>query len=129
MTGDFQQCGKCDLQRLRSACPYAQSDQSLCKLLEYSMTVKLKTEHLLELLSLREAAQALLSLHLSKCHIVGIWKSLVAAHMFMNELTNCLTINHFGTLSCWSPRPVTKKASVTFLPSAWCCIFDKDTLS
>ena len=27
---DFQQCGMCDQQRLRSACAYAQSDQSLC---------------------------------------------------------------------------------------------------
>ena len=34
---------------LRSACAYTQSDQSLCKPLEYSMTVKLLTEHNLEL--------------------------------------------------------------------------------
>ena len=34
-----------DQQNLRSACAYAQSDQSLCKSLEYSMTVKLLTEH------------------------------------------------------------------------------------
>ena len=27
---DFQQCGMCDQQRLRPACAYAQSDQSLC---------------------------------------------------------------------------------------------------
>ena len=26
----FQQCGMCDQQSLRSACTYAQSDQSLC---------------------------------------------------------------------------------------------------
>ena len=30
MTWDFQQCGICDQQRLRPACAYAQSDQSLC---------------------------------------------------------------------------------------------------
>ena len=30
--------------------PYTQSDQSLCLLLEYSMTVKLLTEHHLEFL-------------------------------------------------------------------------------
>ena len=30
MTCDFQQCGMCDQQSLRSACAYAQSDQSLC---------------------------------------------------------------------------------------------------
>ena len=29
-TWDFQQCGMCDQQRLKSACAYAQSDQSLC---------------------------------------------------------------------------------------------------
>ena len=33
MTRDFQQCGMCDQQSLRSACAYAQSDQSLCLLL------------------------------------------------------------------------------------------------
>ena len=42
-----------DQQRLRSACAYAQSDQSLCKSLEYSMSVKLLTEHHLEFLSLK----------------------------------------------------------------------------
>ena len=35
------------------------------------MSVKLLTEHHLEFLSLTEAAPACLSLHLSKCHIVG----------------------------------------------------------
>ena len=35
------------------------------------MIAKLLTEHRLEFLSLKEAAEACLSLHLSKCHIVG----------------------------------------------------------
>ena len=35
------------------------------------MSVKLLTEHHLECLRLKEAVQARLSLHLSKCHIVG----------------------------------------------------------
>ena len=43
----------CEQQSLRSACAYAQSDQSLCKLLEYSMSVKLLTEHHLEFLSFK----------------------------------------------------------------------------
>ena len=43
----------CDQQRLRSACVYAQSDQSICLSLEYSLSVKLLTEHLLEALSLK----------------------------------------------------------------------------
>ena len=42
----------CDQQRLRSACAYAQSDQSLSKSLEYSMTAKLLTVKNLEFLSL-----------------------------------------------------------------------------
>ena len=61
----------CDQQSLRSVCAYAQSDQSLCKSLAYSMSVKLLTEHDLEFLRLKEDAQARLGLHLSKCHIVG----------------------------------------------------------
>ena len=43
----------CDQQRLRSACAYAQSDQSLCLSLEYSMTLMLLIEHHLEFLSLK----------------------------------------------------------------------------
>ena len=35
------------------------------------MSINLLTEHHLEFLSLTEAAQARLSLYLSKCHIVG----------------------------------------------------------
>ena len=54
---EFQQFGICHQQSLRSACEYAQSDQSLCLSLEYSMSVKLLTEHHLEFLSLKEAAQ------------------------------------------------------------------------
>ena len=42
-----------DQQSLRSACAYAQSDQSLCSSLEYSMSVKLLTEDLLGDLSLK----------------------------------------------------------------------------
>ena len=70
-TWDFQQWGMCVQQSLRSACAYRQSDQSFCLSLEYYMTVKLLTEHHLETLSLKMTAQARLSLHLSKCHIVG----------------------------------------------------------
>ena len=50
---DFQQSGICDQQRLRPACAYVQSDQSLYSSLDYSMSVKLLNEHLLEVLSLR----------------------------------------------------------------------------
>ena len=64
-------CGMCGQQSLRSACQFTQSDQSLCSSLEYSMSVKLLTDYHLEFLSLKEAAQARLSRHLSKCHIIG----------------------------------------------------------
>ena len=42
----------CDEQRLRTACGYAQSDQSLCKSLEDYMTINLLAEQHLEFLSL-----------------------------------------------------------------------------
>ena len=41
---DFRQCGKCDQKSLKSACAYAQSDQSFCLSLEHSMSAKLLTE-------------------------------------------------------------------------------------
>ena len=49
---------------------HAQSDQSLCLSLEYSMSVELLTEHHLEFLSLKNALQTRLSQHMSKYHIV-----------------------------------------------------------
>ena len=67
----------CDQQSLRSACAYAQSDQSLCPLLEYSMTVKLLTEHHLEFLSLKPGCTGLSEStlvkmsHCWKSHVVG----------------------------------------------------------
>ena len=61
----------CDQQSVRSACAYAQSDQSLCLTLEYSMTVKLLSTHHLEIISLKGGCTGSLSLHLSKYHIVG----------------------------------------------------------
>ena len=54
VTYDFQPCGLCDQQRLRPACAYAQTDQSLLPSLKHSMTVKLLTKHNLEFLSLKE---------------------------------------------------------------------------
>ena len=43
----------CDQQSLKLACAYSHSDQSPCLSLEYSMTVKLLTEHHLEFLRLK----------------------------------------------------------------------------
>ena len=49
----------CDQQSLRSACAYAQSYQSLCWSLEYSVSVQLLTEHHFEFLSLKEGCTGL----------------------------------------------------------------------
>ena len=61
----------CDQQSFRSACTYAQSDQSLCLSVEYSMIVKLLTEHHLEFLSLKGGCTGLSESTLVKYHIVG----------------------------------------------------------
>ena len=64
----------CDQQSLRSACAHAQSDQSL----EYSMIVKLLTEHHLEFLSLKGGCRG--SSESTHVKIPHCWKSHVAAH-------------------------------------------------
>ena len=61
----------CDQQSLRSACAYAQSDQSLSLSLEYSMSVKLLTELIWIFYAYKEAAEASPSLFMLKWHIVG----------------------------------------------------------
>ena len=69
-------------QSLRSACAYAQSDQSLCKSLEYSVSVKLLTEHHLEFLSLKGGCTGS-----SECTLIKMphcWKSHVTAQLFLS---------------------------------------------
>ena len=71
----------CDKLSLRSACAYPQSDQSLSYLLEYSMTVKLLTEHHLEFLNFKGGCTGS-----SESTIVKIpycWTSHVTAHMMI----------------------------------------------
>ena len=78
---NFQQCCMCDQQSLRSACTYAQSDQSLCSSLEYmySMIVKLLTEHHLECLGLKGGCRGSSeSTHVKMPHC---WKSHALAHL------------------------------------------------
>ena len=71
MARDFQQFGMSDQQSPRSACAYAQSDQSLCLSLECSMTVKLLTEHHLDFQSLTGGCTGSSESTLSKCQIGG----------------------------------------------------------
>ena len=78
---DFQQCGMCDQQSLRSACAYAQSDQSFCLSLEYSMSVKLPTEHHLKYLILKGGCTGSSKSPLVK--MLHCWKSRVTAQMAM----------------------------------------------
>ena len=81
---DFQQYGMCNQQQsLRSACAYAQSDQSLCWSHEYSMNIKLLTEQHLEFLSVKECCIGLSeSVHVKMPHC---WKSRVAAHFVLTD--------------------------------------------
>ena len=67
-----------DQQSLRSACAYVQSDQSLCKSLECSMTVKLLTEHHLEILSFKGGCTGSYESTLVK--MPHCWKSHAMAH-------------------------------------------------
>ena len=76
----------CDQQGLRSACAYEQSDQSLCKSLEYLMTVKLLTEQHLEFLSLKGGCTGLSESILVK--MLDGWKSHVTAQLLLYELTH-----------------------------------------
>ena len=71
----------CDQQSLRSACAYAQSDQSLSESLEYSMTVKLLTEHHLEFLSLKEGSTG--PSESSFVKMPHCWKSHAMAHLVL----------------------------------------------
>ena len=68
----------CDQQSLRSACAYSQSYQSLCWSLEYSMIVKLLTEHHMEFLSFTGGCTGSSESTLVK--MPHCWKSHVTAH-------------------------------------------------
>ena len=90
----------CDQQWLRSACAYAQSDQSLCWTLEYYMSVKLLTEHHLEFLNLKggyTGSSESTLVKMSHC-----WKSHAAAHI------------SYYSLTCHK-RPLKKKTKTWFL--------------
>ena len=71
----------CDQQSLRSACAYAQSDQSLCLWLEYPMSAKLLTEHHMRFLSLKVGCTGLSETSLAK--MPHCWKSRVTAQLYV----------------------------------------------
>ena len=94
----------CDQQRLRPACAYAQSDQSLFLSLEYSMTVKLLTLQHLEILSLKggftgSSESTLVIMHHCwkshvTAHIISLRQSLLASHLYINSLLQSLLASH-----------------------------------
>ena len=82
----YYKCGMCDQQSLRPACTYGQTDQSLCLLLKYSMSVKLLKEHYLEFLSLKGGGTGSSESTLVK--MPHCWKSHVTAHEPRHEIFN-----------------------------------------
>ena len=77
----------CATSRLRPACAYTQSDQSLCWSLEYYTSIKLLTEHLLEFLSLKGCCtDSSQSAHVKMPHC---WKAHVTAKIFFQGGTEC----------------------------------------
>ena len=86
----------CDQQSLRSACAYAQSDQSLCLSLEYPMSVKLLTEHHLAFLSLKGGCRgASESTHVKMLHC---WKSHTTIHFAHNATEDSRKILLFALI-------------------------------
>ena len=74
-----------DQQSLRPACVYAQSGQSLCWSIEYSINIKLLTEHHLEFFSLTGGCQGSSeSTHVKMPHC---WKSHVTAQIYFSVFT------------------------------------------
>ena len=80
----------CDQQKLRPACAYAQTDQSLCSSLEYSMTLRPLTEHHLEVLSQKGGCPGLSESTLVK--MPHCWKSHVTAHFCFQVYNQYLEI-------------------------------------
>ena len=91
----------CDQQSLRSACAYAQSDQSLCWLLEYSMSVKLLTEHHLEFLSVKGDCTGSSESTLVK--MPHCWKSHVTAQFIFFYYKIMIIINLFCNCAVAGP--------------------------
>ena len=86
----------CDQQRLRPACAYAQSDQSLCQSLEYSMIVKQLTEHHLEFLSFKGGCTGSSESTLAK--MPHCWKSHATAQFLSTVYQSAHTARQYITV-------------------------------
>ena len=91
----------CNQQSLRSACAYAQSDQSHCWSLEYTMSVKLLTEHYLEFLSLKRGCTGSSESTLVK--MPRCWKSHVVAQICLLIQCTCIKYPTYVTRSNEDP--------------------------
>ena len=91
----------CNQQSLRSACAYTQSDQSLCKSVEYSISVKLLTEHHLEFVSLKVGCTGSSESTLVK--MPHCWKSYVAAQIkFSIQMKDCNDSPRIAKQKLWA---------------------------
>ena len=102
-----------DQQSLRSACAYAQSDQSLCKSLEYSISVRLLTEHNLEFLSLKRASTGSSESTLVK--MSHRWKLHVAAHLCFVFCHNVLSLPCSLVVTRWERADLLALLYVMFM--------------
>ena len=106
----------CDQKSLRPACAYTQTDERLYLSFKYFISVKLFTKHYLEFLSLTggTAAKAGLSLHLSKCHIVGNHTSWLKCILFIAVSLFCLVLMNKHEVTCLINRGSYMSAHVLF---------------
>ena len=103
----------CDQQSLRSACAYAQSDQRLCKSLEYAMSVKLFTEHNFEFLILKwgctgSSESTLVKMLIVRNHVPWLISSGSALYAMLITVLKYLIWKFFSiiTLICEMKHPM-----------------------
>ena len=113
----------CDQQSLRSACANAQSDQSLCKSLEYSVIVKLLTEHHLEFLSFKGGCTGSYESTLVK--MPHCWKSHIVVQMLKLMNMKILTILPPNFLLIWVYEKLPLVCQGSMLTCLMWCVISK----
>ena len=127
ITWDFQQCGMCDWQSLRSACVYRQSDQSFCLSLEYLISVQLLTEHHLEFLSIKGGCTGSSQSTLVK--MPHCWKSHVTAQLcFFWPSIRQRKAQFLDLISVHQIRIHNKNLSSFWVIEFFCQITDRQTI-
>ena len=112
----------CDQQSLRPACTYAQSDQSLCKSLECSMSVKLLSEQHLEFLSLKGGFTCLSeSTHIKMQTLLEITSLFIFFSSIFCLSGPMLTVRFYFILSSWHNRVLVLLMLNSLPPIVLCC--------